>query len=290
MAFAGAVLSSCREGANVLLGRVAPVADGGLAEEAPLPAALNSASFLGMASDGLPLPLCLGSASVGEPRPINADLGMACPPLNNELLTDFTYVSSGDSSGINFSLGGSFQAGTFFYPEGPGALSSDVTANDWHLAGTVDAISGFGIYLSDCQMFNASSFQGISFDLWGEGDELRDIVFFVGSAANQVSNVWLDANESQAPGSRAEPNLGRCIPPLGQFDGYCREARVRVPVSRTKTTVVVRWQDLAGGCPEVAATPAEITAIAWYFPRSTVSPYLVDIHLDDLRFITGEVN
>jgi hypothetical protein len=177
-----------------------------------------------------------------------------------------------------------FSGGTYFFPT-EGSFTSDMTEDDWHLSGTVDAISGFGLYLAECQPLDASAFRGVAFTLWGNIEGDRPLIFFIETAAQQVSSVWINANKANPSDPDAAPNSGRCIPEDTRYDGSCREPRVTLTVSSEPTSVELTWAEFTGGRPVPDVSPSEITSIAWSLPRGRAARYDFDIHIDDLRFI-----
>jgi hypothetical protein len=56
-------------------------------------------------------------------------------------------------------------------------------------------------------------------------------------------------------------------------------------VTSEPVAVVLPWADFVGGSPEAAVDPRELTAIAWSLPAPGDTPYGVDLHIDDLRFV-----
>jgi hypothetical protein len=214
--------------------------------------------------------------------------GLECPAVSQPTISDFTLGPGGSTSSLNFAADAAFSGGTFFYPDAPAALTSDLTDNDWHLTGTVGTLSGFGLFLRDCRPLDASAYGGIAFRLWGRIEPPGSLVFFVGSAAHQVSSTWLNAHKLEPTDADEPPNAGRCIPITQRFDNTCREPRIGLPVTDVPTLIQVHWRDLVDGCPESSVNSAEVTSIAWYFPPSTQG-YAVDIHLDDLRFAEIDV-
>lgn len=242
----------------------------------PIPS--SAPGFVGFVSGDEPVAACALSGRIeGE---ASLDVGLRCPPLAGPAISDFKFAG-GSPTDIAFASGASFAGGTFSYGDG---LESDVTEGDWHLWGTVGSISGFGLYLTGCQQIDASAYRGVAFSLRGSIENGGSLVFFVGTAQNQVSSRWLN-DSAPSPTDVAEPpNLGRCVPLNNRYDGTCREARYALPVSEESTLVRVLWQQLSEGCPEPSVDPSEITAIAWYFPQPSTGPYAVDIHIDDLAF------
>lgn len=237
--------------------------------------------------DGAVAPACaVGPRAAEEASPLAP--GLECPVLSHPTISDFTFAPGSSNNNSNFGAEASFLGGTFFYPDAATALISDVTGNDWHLTGTVSALSGFGLFLSGCRLLDASAYGGIAFRLWGQIEPPGSLVFFVGSAAHQVSSTWLNAHELDPTDAEEPPNAGRCIPLAQRFDNTCREPRIGLPVTDDPTLIQVRWRDLVDGCPEASVTPTELTSIAWYFPPSS-QDYAIDLHLDDLRFTELDV-
>lgn len=228
-----------------------------------------------------PLPVC--SAGIGErPTASPSEAALACPPVTRELISDFTFT--GNPSNVTFGGDAAVPGGTFHYPDAPDALRSDVTDGDWHIYGTVRSISGFGLYFSGCHQIDAAAYRGVAFELWGQIGDGGGLVFFVGTAENQVASSWVNENKA-SPSEPDEPvNRGRCVPLSSRYDGTCREARRVASVPEAPERVIVLWRDLGEGCPDPSVNPSEITTIAWYFPQPIRGPYEVDIHIDDLRF------
>jgi hypothetical protein len=224
--------------------------------------------------------------------------GMACPPIQQALLTDFTLPPGAADAGApptgasfgDFST--TFSGSSFVYPgEGAYAVHSDVSAGNWHLTGTLGNYSGFGLTFNNCYRVDASLYKGISFTVQGNVPMGNSITFNVGTAADDVAAVWLNRNAVPLPNPLLAPNAGRCVPAMGQYDGTCGSPTHAVPVTAQVTTIQVLWADLAGGRPAASVDPKEITNISWNFPppagagTSTPVTYDVDLTIDDLRFI-----
>jgi hypothetical protein len=255
------------------------------ADAVPTPSVVPGAApgFYGFVTEDQPNAACNGAASADVPRVI--DPSLVCPPVSNAEITDFAISAGGDPSNVSLPPDAGFAGGIYFYANGATALSSDVTAGDWHLAGTIAGVSGFGLYIARCKELDASAYAGIEFDLWGQIDAPGALFFYVGTAANQVSDAWIDEHKSSPTDANEPPNVGRCIPIQSRYDGTCREARANVPVTPTPSLVRVTWPDLSDGCPQASVDAAEITSIAWYFPQAPDGgSYGVDLHLDNLRF------
>jgi hypothetical protein len=243
-------------------------------------------------------------ASTGEPPPVNAapaepvvpeatveNPARACPAIEEPLLLDFAQLGSdGASQALFGDFGTSLSGGTFVYPEGGGldpvtaGLASDVTAGDWHITGLVSGAAGFGLFFN-CQLIDARRFSGIAFTLGGNVGVARDVTFLVASASQEVSRDWL-----VEMGNGAAVSLGRCVPARSQYDGTCQPSRITVRVPAGTTNITVPFSALAGGSPESAVNPAELTSIQWAFPAPDtggdgVVPYSVDLRIDDIRFV-----
>jgi hypothetical protein len=242
----------------------------------PIPA--SAPGFVGFVGGDEPASACAVSGRIEGEGPL--DVGLTCPPIAGPAISDFAFAG-GSATDATFGFGASFAGGTFTYGDG---LRSQLTEGDWHLSGTVGSLSGFGLYLAGCKQIDASAYRGLAFSLRGSIAPGGSLVFFVGTASNQVSYRWLNENKLSSTDADEAPNLGRCVPVTNRYDGTCREARFTLPVSEEPTQVRVLWQQLSEGCPDPSVDPSELTAIAWYFPQLSTGPYTVDIHIDDLGF------
>lgn len=226
---------------------------------------------------GEPLPACnvpLGQRATAEPDA----RATACPPATREMISDFAFT--GNPSSVTFGPDSALPGGTYSYGS---SLVSDVTDGDWHIRGRIREISGFGLYL-ECGLVDAAAYRGMAFRVWGRVGDGGVLVFYVGTAQNQVASSWINDDETSGDSADEPPNAGRCIPLGGRYDGTCREARRIVNVTPEPEPTVIQWRDLGDGCPEPSVDPSEITSIAWYFPQPLSGSYDVDIHIDDLRF------
>jgi hypothetical protein len=251
-------------------------------------AATNGAPGDGSAADGsaigLPPNEFIRPASAEGMASGGANPSASCTPLSRSSISDFTFSPGDSPTNASFGVDAAFVGGTYAYPNDD-TLTSDVTGDDWHLSGRVNAPAGFGLFWIACPAFDASAFVGISFTLSGSIEAERELTFFVESAAQQVSHLWPNANEQSPEEPGVAPNAGRCFPTTTRYDGSCREPRVLLAVPPLPTTIEIAWTDLVGGSPVASIDPTEITAIAWALPQPTSSAYAFDIHIDDLRFI-----
>jgi hypothetical protein len=237
--------------------------------------------FMGFVSEEEALLSC--SAATERREPPTLDPTLSCAPITRPTISDFSYAG-GDGTGVSFGADSDVRGGTYFYASEPGNLRSDVTGNDWHLSGRVSGISGFGLYLDGCALLDGSAFGGLEFNLWGNIGAGGSLVFFVGTADNQISYTWLNENRPTPDTPDERPNLGRCIPFTTRYDGTCSEPRATLTVAEEPVVLQVAWRDLGNGCPSVSVVAEEVTSIAWYFPEAASGPYDVDIHIDNLRF------
>lgn len=254
------------------------------AENAPRPPEQPATDFFAAPlQDGTTATACVSSPRETDDDAERPALGLECPPVASPGISSFAVSPGGSTTGVNFANDAAFPGGTYFYPDASSGLRSDITGNDWHLSGTVTNLSGFGLFMSSCREIDASEYGGIAFRLWGHVDAPGSLVFFVGSAAQQVSSNWLNAHKASPNDPEEPPNLGQCIPIGQRYDNSCREPRIGLPVAEVPTPIQVQWRDLVDGCPAASVDSRHITSIAWYFPPASPG-YSVDIHLDDLRF------
>jgi hypothetical protein len=218
---------------------------------------------------------------------------VACPAPTQALIMDFTYapVEAGTTPADTATFGDfttTFSGGTYIYPtSGSYPLTSDVTASNWHIAGTVGDYSGLGLFIQNCGEVDASAYRGISFTVSGSVGTANTITFNVGTAADTIASAWLDAHDA----GTGSVGFGRCLPASAQYDGSCANPSKTVPVTSTPTTIQLLWADLIGGKPQASVTPSEITFISWNFPppagvgTANVTTYAVDVTIDDVKFL-----
>jgi hypothetical protein len=237
-------------------------------------------------------------------------MGTHCPAITQALLTDFTYASAPtadagtpggsdagtaaapNATGVSFGdFTNTLSGSSFVYPsDGAYPVHSDVTGSNWHMTGSLGTYSGFGIVFVGCSLVDASAYRGISFTVQGS-IPMGNLTFSVGTAADEISHVWLNTSAAPLPMPPAAINSGRCIPAALQYDGTCAAPSRSVPVTAERTTISVLWADLAAGRPAATVDPKEITNINWSFPppagAGTMNPttYDVDLTIDDLQFI-----
>jgi hypothetical protein len=243
-----------------------------------------------------------GSATGGSGGQVGATGAFACaPPV--QMITDFTYMDGAPADTASFGdYTTTFSGGTFIYPTtGSYPLTSDVTKSNWHVSGTVGDYSGLGLFFSGvnpataatggCGKLDASAFKGVQFTISGNIPMGNVVSLNVGTAGDDVASTWLNAHKTVATDPDKEPNFGRCMPAVSQYDTTCGSPSKAVPVTATPTVVKVLWAELVGGKPEATVNPTEITFISWVLPSptgaGTTAPttYVADVTIDDLQFI-----
>jgi len=210
--------------------------------------------------------------------------GKLCPPSAQAMISDF--------SSANFGGTGSLSGGLYVYPTTDAyPLTSDLTGGNWHIAGKVGTYSGFGLFFDGCNRIDASAYAGISFKVSGTVDQDGSITLELSTLNDTITAAWLNSHG----GSTAVTDPGRCLPPDSAANQWaqttCAEPQQVIPVTTTPTVQNIYWADFAGGKPETAVTPSDITSIHWFLPNppgaGTDSPttYQADITIDDLSFI-----
>lgn len=240
------------------------------------------------------------SGSGGTSGGFATDTGIACaPPGSSGLITDFTYMpgdgATPDMTQVPFGTYGTTLSGG---EDAFGLLTSNVTANDWHIQGTaVTQPSGWNLYFTSaagdgvpansCNKVDASAFSGISFTIWGTAGG-NMVTFGMGTVTDTVAYGWLDSKDA---GSPTTPTPGTCIPTSGTNQYYhpgCNDPTYVFPVSGTEAapqTVSLTWAQLTGGLPSAGVTPTGIISVYWSVPyTSGGTAYAVDLHLDNLTF------
>ena len=231
-----------------------------------------------------------GSTGTGGGGGAQGNPGVLCLPPDQKL-TDFTYVAdAGGTDQVRFgTFGTSLSGGQSAY----GSLTGNVSANDWHLMGTIADYSGFNLYfdvVNACNMVDASAYAGITFTIWGTvGGTGNMITMGMATLRNTVTAPWLlSVGDTMTTGT--EPGL--CRPASGNGRYYhpgCGDATYTFSVTGTEAapqTVSVPWASFMGGMPQAGVTPSEILTVYW---NVTWAPgqasYPVDIHIDNLAFI-----
>jgi hypothetical protein len=218
--------------------------------------------------------------------------GTLCPLPAKPLITDFAYVPSdagASTSTVHFGDSTTLGGSEFVYPTtGTWPVTSDMTASNWHISGTLGDYSGFGLFFDNCSRVDASAYKGVSFTISGSVPQ-GSITMGLGTLNDVIASSWLSTH-----GGDTTEKPGRCLPTSGtnQYDQKtCADATKSVPVTATPTKISILWSDFTGGKPEPGVTPTDIISFYWFFPpptgAGTASPttYAVDIVVDDLSFI-----
>jgi hypothetical protein len=227
--------------------------------------------------------------------------GVNClPPAASGLITDFTYVP-GDAAApvmnqVHFGDDStSLSGGEFVYPDpsttDPYPLTSLVTADNWHITGTIGDYSGFGFFFDSCNRINATGFKGISFTISGTVMG-QSLTFEVDTLNDTIKPAWLSAHG----GTPGATDPGACDPggtaSTTQYSqSVCTEPTKPIPVGSTPATVSVLWTDFTTGKPDAAPLATDIVGIRWVLPTpsgaGTTSPvtYPLDITVDNIAFI-----
>jgi len=232
--------------------------------------------------------------------------GTAClKPDPSGAITNFTFNADGGATDqVPWGMyGTTLSGGESAYANSGATLTSDVTGSDWHLMGNIANYAGFNIYYNTmapdgsagptCNKFDASAFKGIQFTIWGTVGGNNMITMGATTVDDAVVYGWLDSKDA---GSPASPTPGTCTPTPGMGNGQyyhpgCNDPTYAFAVTGTQAapqTVSVPWGSFTGGLPIAGVTPTGIMAIYWNFawmPPTTA--YDVDIHIDNLEFITN---
>jgi hypothetical protein len=232
-----------------------------------------------------------GVTGAGGTSGFATNTGIAClPPDPTGLITNFTYAP-GDAAPVTtqvpFGVSGTTLSGG---EDAFGSLTSDVTASDWHISGSIADFSGWNLYFTNLNMCNkvdASGFTGISFTIWGTTTN-NMITFGMGTVPDSVAYGWLDSKDA---GSPATPTPGTCTPTAGTNQYYhpgCGDPTYVFGVTGTQTapqTVSLTWAQFTGGLPIAGVTPGQILSIYWSVPFTAGgAAYAVDLHIDNLTF------
>jgi hypothetical protein len=103
----------------------------------------------------------------------------------------------------------------------------------------------------------------------------------VNTAEDTITTAWY------AKYATVAATFGTCNPSgSNQYDGTCNAPSKLLPMTATPTTVTVLWADLTGGKPNPSVTPSKLTGITFYFNwSSSMTPYPIDVTIDDLSFV-----
>ncbi|HEX3904407.1 MAG TPA: hypothetical protein VH853_16335 [Polyangia bacterium] len=236
----------------------------------------------------------------GNFAPVN---GVACPPApSSGLITDFSVsadagVPDGGATQARFGDDSTtLTGGESTYANAPATLTSSVAGGDWHLQGMISNFAGFSLYFDNvpvngmpCNMVDASAYTGISFKIWGTSG--GGITMGMGIVDDTPVPSWFssvtDGGSFSGPGS--------CIPNANGQQYYhpgCADPTapaINIPSTAVDKAsaqpVTLTWADFVGGACKANVLPGQIVSIYWQFVWSTtMAPYSVDMHIDDLTF------
>lgn len=163
-------------------------------------------------------------------------------------------------------------------------LQTDFTNGDWRTFGPSQSDRDEMLELSwDCEdipalcPLDASDYAGIQFTIKSNAGPLQMLDF----VARRI--------DDDAPGMVIE--CGTCVEAPGTlFPTACKPPVATFAVTSQPTVVTLRWADFAGGLPNAAADPSQITALYWVihppFPAGApTQSYAIDITIDDIQFV-----
>jgi len=210
-------------------------------------------------------------------------------------ILDFnTAVAAGSTPSFGSYMAGMYGGGVYIYPdamkEADGiGLTSTFDGMTWHITGTVKTYSGFGIYLTS--VTDASMFGGFQYDLGGTFTAIAD-----GGAVPAATATLTITDVAHAVDSLHTTNgdmtCGTCAPTSSEFDGSCgAPSKVITITALPPTTTTIHWNDLMNGKrpPQFSGespNPMSLTAIAWALPWAGAGSYMVDLTVDNIKYIT----
>jgi hypothetical protein len=219
------------------------------------------------------------------PPPVPMTLCTPATQVTSSLVSDFT--AEGGAPTVFGAYGAPIWGGVYVYPStapdpctdaGPSMfpLTSDLSAGNWHISGTVGIYSGFGLWWNCTSggkdhpvcTLDASAYSGIQFSIRGDAGPMGSVGFAISTA-----------DDSAVSTDVAKPTCGTCTAAM------CSSPSVNVPVSATAATITLRWSDLTGGAPN-ALDPSKITGIAFTLPWGGTGTNAADVTIDDVRFVS----
>jgi hypothetical protein len=166
-----------------------------------------------------------------------------------------------------YSYGGSNDAGNDAGMDLAAAV--DMVAHNLHITGRVTTYSGFGLYFDECA--DASDYRGITFKL--NGTITGGLIHFV-PTVNETTPIDPINMIGSCSFTNEATKYTECVNP-----------GVTVTASGK---VTVLWDALTGGQPRATVNPAQLRGLQWelvWVPGLT--PYAVDLTLDDVAFVTA---
>ena len=174
----------------------------------------------------------------------------------NGIIADFNGTSNSVVFGA-FGVDATATGGTYYST----ALTEDLSANNWHLTGTIVGKQLMGLWWQ-CSLpttsggctLNLSRFKGIRFTVKGNAGPYHALLFTLGRAENDPYNKNAYCGSCDLAADAGEE--GHCVGPA---------LEVPVPADGTASTVTVLWTDFHGGIPHDSIDPRQITGIQWRF-------------------------
>ena len=246
-----------------------------------------------------------GMAASGNGAGGGAVPGQPCGPVSM-VITDFTYMAGAPKDSVIVGTPRqTFSGQCFGYGSG---ITTDVSGNDGHISGAVTDSAGVHVVFDQQCIADASTFQGITFDIWGSISEQapnKTITFWVATQEDTPTAEWLANAPSPSPGaggaggssnaqgaggtsgaggaggattapkpSTLPPMPGVCTPTSGNrvIHPGCRNPVYTFDLSGTQGSpqrLAVKWTDFMAGQPNADASPGKITYIGWRLPQAT---------------------
>jgi hypothetical protein len=213
-----------------------------------------------------------------------------------------TAATGATTSSFGNWMPGTYGGGTFEYPAPATGSACDPTVHlcpnfdgqSWHITGTVQDYSGFGIYFNTGAVLDVSMFAGLSFDISGTFAMAPGIDAGSVPTAQVTMNVLDLAHEvDSAHTADHRATCGTCVPSNGmEYDGTCVAPTKAITLASTPTPTMVHWTDLSGGerpphYTGESPNPMQISHISWVLPWNGPgsTPYTVDIVVDNLKYL-----
>jgi len=201
-----------------------------------------------------------------------------CTPVvaKMPLLTDF---STGDTFGDGVTMPSGIA-------EAYGGLTTDTSAGNWHVSGTVTGNSGsagFFIDFPGCPV-DLSRYQGLEFTIGGVVSPNGRILLQVFTAEDNFVQV-----ANMPPTSDDVVLHNGCLWKIDMYRECVEPSRtITVPGSATKTAptkLSFTWNQFVAGVPRANPNPALITRIQFLPITPPATSYDIDVVVDDLALV-----